>query len=533
MKKFLIVLLVLLVFTVIIAGCGKAAPTTPAPTTPAPSKPAPTTPATPAAPTPVSGGTLRWSGTTGPTTPIGYPPECLGPSGVTPQIAMQVLLKEYLGGSIGPNLASAYQVNTSKDNPSITFQLQKGVKFHDGTDFNAKAVEWNFEEMRKAPANASMVSNWKTIDIIDDYTLRLNLKEWQNAVIQTFCNSSTYLMSPTAFQTKGLEWVRWNMVGTGPFMQEKWQRDVTLTGVKNPNYWEKGKPYLDKIEYLFTADELSAVALLKTGGCEVVNCSAMYAKELGAAGYDVFAQYLGPQHLVPDSANPDSPWSNLKVRQAAEYAIDKENIAKSLGYGFWKTAYQFSTEASKAYDPTIPGRKYDVAKAKQLMTEAGYPSGFKTTIVAGPLFLNRDSILAIQSQLAAIGIQTEVQFPDMAKWSVMSRSTWNNALFYTSVNEWANQNVTFNYFIGTPGTSWLSAIRPAGYKELLDQSKVTPEQDPALLKKIENMIYDNVVAIPIYSSSLTWAFNKKVRDHGESKRGQANWYEPQNTWMAK
>jgi peptide/nickel transport system substrate-binding protein len=446
---------------------------------------------------------------------------------------MQTLLKEYLDGSIGPNLAASYQVNTSKEAPSITFQLQRDVKFHDGTVFNADAVKWNLEEIRKAPAQASTVANWGTIDVLDTYTVRLNLKEWQNSVIRSFGDSWGYMMSPTAFQTKGLEWVRWNMVGTGPFMQEKWQRDVTLSGVKNPNYWEKGKPYLDKIEYLFSADEMSSVALFKTGGCEVINCSAMYAKELGAAGYDIFAQYLGPQHLVPDSANADSPWSNLKVRQAAEYAIDKESIVNSLGYGFWRAAYQFSTPASKAYDPSLPPRKFDLAKAKQLMTEAGYPQGFKTKIIAGPLFLNKDSILAIQNMWLQIGIQTDIDFPDMAKWADLSAKEYKNAVLYTIVNEWGNQNVTFNYFIGTPGRSWLSAIRPPGYKELLDKSKATPEPDPVLLKQIEKMVYDNVVGIPVYSSSLTWAFKKNVRDHGAGTRGQANWYEPQNTWLAK
>ena len=262
-----------------------------------------------------------------------------------------------------------------------------------------------------------------------------------------------------------------------------------------------------------------------------LNSNGRLANELKAAGYNISLQYGGPQVLLPDSTNADSPWSNLKVRQAAEYAIDKESIVSAFGFGYWKSAYQFSTPASKAYDPAIPGRRYDVAKAKQLLAEAGFPSGFKTTIIAGPLFLFRDTIIAIQSQLAVIGIQAEVQFPDMAKWSEISNNPWKGAVLYSNINEWGNANNTFNYFMGTPAARWKSVIRPEGFAEMLNTSATTREPDPVMLKKMENLIYDNAACIPIYSGSLLWAFDKKVQDHGAGTRGQGNWYEPQNIWF--
>ena len=234
MKKVLITLIVLLSIICVVAGCAQStAPVSTA--TPTAPKTAATSPAA-TTPQPKYGGTMRWIESLGPTTPIGYPPEIAGPSGVTPQISLQVLLKEYLDGSIGPNLASSYEVDSSKDNPSITFHLQKGVKFHDGTDFNAQAVRWNYEEIKKAPANASNTNNWKSVDVIDDYTIRISLKEWKNSVIRSFADSWGYIVSPTAFQKNGLDWARYNMVGTGPFTQTGFQRDVTLTGARNLNY---------------------------------------------------------------------------------------------------------------------------------------------------------------------------------------------------------------------------------------------------------------------------------------------------------
>jgi len=165
------------------------------------------------------------------------------------------------------------------------------------------------------------------------------------------------------------------------------------------------------------------------------------------------------------------------------------------------------------------------------MAEAGFPNGFKTTILAGPLFLYRDTVLAIQSQLAAIGIQTDVQFPDMAKWTEISGNPWKGALLYSNISESGNQNKSFRYFVGVPAVRWKSVIRPEGFGEMLSVSEATPEQDPVMLKKIAKVISDNVMCIPVYSGSILWAFDKKVQDHGAGTRGQSNWYEPQNIWF--
>ena len=473
----------------------------------------------------------------GPTQPIGWPPECVGPSGVTPQISQQTLLKEMLDGSMKPNLAASYETNTDPANPSITFHLQKGVKFHDGSDFNAQAVKFNLENIKLSPYYAANTTNWKSIEVIDDYTVRVNLNTWQNVAVRVFGDTMSYMSSPTAYEKNGLDWVRYHIVGTGPFMHTEWQRDVVLSGVRNDNYWEKGKPYLDAFKYVFVSDELTSIALFRSGGGDAVgNSNPKILAELEAEGNQIVPQYLGPFSLFPDSANQDSPWSNVKVRMAVEYAIDKEGLAKTFGYG-WKPAYQFSTSASKAYDPEIEAkaRKYNVAKAKELMAEAGYPNGFKTQIIAGPLFLNKDVVLAIQAYLGKIGIQAEAIFPDMAKWGDISQNPWKNALLYTSINEWGNQNSTFNYFLGDPSSAviYKSTWKPDNWKQLLDESKITPEPDPVKLKAMENIIWENELAIPLYYSANIMVFKPWVKDHGQGTRGQSNWFEPQNTWLDK
>lgn len=528
MKNTLFVLVIFMVCALIITGCNTAT-TSPSATTPAASKIT-----SPSAPPKISGGVLRWLEAIGPTTPIGLPAECSGPSGLTPQISLETLLKEQFGGAIKPGLAASYDVSTNP--PSLTFHLQKGVKFSDGTDFNAQAAKWNLDQVKTSTLYASNTANWKSIDVVDDSTIRVSFNTWLNTIIPDFCGQMTNQISPTAFNKNGIDYMRWHLVGTGPFIQTDFQKDVSLTAVRNPNYWQQGKPYLDGFKYSFIGDPMTREALFKSGGADVIqtNGNAQMANRLKDAGYNIVTQLNGPNVLVMDSANADSPWSNLKVRQAAEYALDKEAMSKTLGAGWWQAVYQFSNPGSLAYDSTIAPRKYDVAKAKQLLKDAGYPNGFKTSIIANPLGLNKDLVLAVQDQLSSVGIIADAQFPDTSKWTTdYSLGTWKNGILVSSLFDRGNQNTTFNYFLGVPATTWKSVARPDGWKELLEASKATPNQDVTILKKLEKIVDDNVLCIPLTAGNNVWAMMKNVQDTGEGTRGQSSWINPEDAWMNK
>ncbi|MCR4393248.1 MAG: ABC transporter substrate-binding protein, partial [Dehalococcoidales bacterium] len=252
MKRYLIPIIILLACILVITGCGQNATTPATSTSPKPTTSATSTttmtgtstiqPTTTATTTPVSGsskygGVLRLIEPSGPGTPIGWNPETSGGSVLSMQLSLQFLLKEMKGGKIEPNLAESYEVNTSLDAPSITFHLRKGVKFHDGTDFNAQAVKWNYEMTKAGGMSAGTTNYWKSIEAIDDYTLRVNFTTWQNRVIRSFADGVAYVCSPTAYEKMGLEWIRWHMVGTGPFKQVDFKRDTSLTTERWENYW--------------------------------------------------------------------------------------------------------------------------------------------------------------------------------------------------------------------------------------------------------------------------------------------------------
>ncbi len=540
MKRLIIPLVVLILAAILITGCAKAATTTAAKTTSA----APATTAAPAAttsaaPAPVInkfGGTLRIIETAAPGAPIGA--EWEGNLGTynTQQWVLERLLKEKVDGTMQAELAERWEVTSTGPEPNIVFYLRKGVKFHDGTDMNAAAIAWNFDMFKKAGMFTATTNFWKSWDIIDDYTIRMNYTTWRNTSLRSWENY--FMVSPTAFKEKGIEWVRNNMVGTGPFMQTSYQKDVSLTAVRNPNYWQKdaeGKalPYLDKIELLYVADETTREALWKKGDAEMLVSSTKQAVRLQSPDWTILTRSGGPTILAPDSNNAASPYANKNIRLAVEYAIDREALAKSTGYGYDKAAYQMSTSLAKAYDPAIQPRNFDLDRAKQLMKDGGYPSGFKTTIFVGP-GVNRDPVIIIQAALAKIGIEVELQFPEPAAWqAVTTQPAKVNSMVYIPLNEWSNYNTTLNVFFSGLGFYLPSNKKPAGYVDMFNNSLNAPGPDPALLKIISNAFYDDCTIVPLVYSTFVFMVRPSVQDSGLTLQGTQNAWDYARVWLKK
>jgi len=236
--------------------------------------------------------------------------------------------------------------------------------------------------------------------------------------------------------------------------------------------------------------------------------------------------------LFPDSANADSPWANVKVRQAVEYAVDKEAIARTFGYGFWKAAYQLPNPDSQAYVSTITARKYDVAKARQLLAEAGFPNGFKTKIIAQNT-VNKDIIVALQSYLGKIGIQVELDFPEPAKFVEYQQGTWKNALIYAQVGQSPNYNQTFGFSFASPRTNYKSLKNPDKWFDLMNETNSAPAMDPKIMQKLTQVLYEDTTVIPISYATAMWVVKDGVQDSGIGTRGGTPYWNAENVWKSK
>jgi ABC-type transport system substrate-binding protein len=543
MKKGNLIIIGLLLVLILASACSQAAtskPATSAPTTSATTTAAPTTskPATTTAPTTSAapqgdkyGGTLKYALAAGLVGSLGYMPEVGNAAGVSLQAVIERLMILKMDGSVQPELATSWKI--ADDRKSITINLRKGVKFHDGSDFNADVVKWNLD-LQKA-AKKSDVANWTSVDVVDPYTIRINLTIYTNTLFSALGKLSiTGMASKDAFDKKGIDWVRKNPVGTGPFMFVSYQPEAKLTLKRNPNYWDTGKPYLDGIEMPVIADDTVRRLSFEKG--DIISYSPAapsIAKELEASGkYNLVLRTSGPRVLAPDSMDPKSPWADVRVRYAASYALDRDALVKALGSGHSTAPYQIMQSQKDIVISGLIPTKYNPDKAKSLLAEAGYPTGFKSTLTGRPTIITTDQVTAVAGMLRNAGINVTVDTVTAAKYDSMRiGGTWDGVLAETMLVQ-ANKNDTFiSYFTGM---QWQYTKRPLGFKEALDASLSTTEINTASIKTIIQLLYDDMTVIPFYEEDTASFENKAFhQDYNYADYNGVDSPRYSNVWLDK
>ena len=417
-------------------------------------------------------------------------------------------------GVIDPELATNWEIASDKSH--VILKLRKGVKFHDGTDFNAQAAKWNIDRWVESPnPQLSMV---KSTDVIDDYTFRLNLSDWDATILSSLCQD-TFIISPTAFKKNGAEWAKFNPVGTGPFKLLKFKRGSYLKYEKFVDYWEKGLPYLDGVLITQIPDPMTALASLKNGDLDaLVGVDAISGDEMRkTGGFDVVVAYINHEVLYFNSEDQSSIFSDRRVREALEYAIDKHSIAKSVYRNLYSPTYEIVHSINILTDPGTVPRKYNPGKAKQLIKEAVYPKGLKIklTFQAGSP-ITRDLFTAIQKNLRDVGIEVEANpLQGPASMQAQFQRQPPNALQLAgqpgstlSMLEYSKRTLHRDslYFQG--------AKKPEGFHELLEKALLTMDKKEQLgyLSKMEKLAYNFAMITPLFIQCRIVIQNQKVKD---------------------
>jgi peptide/nickel transport system substrate-binding protein len=429
MKKLIYLLLTVIIISgLLISGCSKSTST-----------------ATSGSGKPVSGGTLRVLGATG-VSNLSYVPG-QGMTDETIAKAYAETLVYYSGtGDFKPELAKSWKIDEAAK--TLTFKLEEGVKFHDGTPFNAEAVKWNVQNL----IDSKRLSNGKYVDSIeavDQYTFRYNLNALMtpSIMLHSYGYDLLTMFSPTAFKTAGgtipadsdieksKAWAGSHFVSTGPFMFDSWVQDVSFRIVKNPNYWRGSKyPYLDAIEYTFVADATIASAKMQAGEADAWQGPALKeATDLEKMGFNLITGVGGfYSDIIPNNVSEGSPFKDAKVRQALEYAIDRDALAVGLGYGKLVAIKQTGgPTSSQGYNKDFKVREYNVQTAKDLLTQAGFPTGIRTKMMIFTSSAN-DMATAIQANLADAGIIVDIDVADPGRYiGALYSGGWDGLLLWS------------------------------------------------------------------------------------------------------
>ena len=524
MKKALSVLIALLMLTALVAACNGGGDDTDAPASP-PASPANTasapgednrpTGAPPEPPPDVQqddkyGGILRVVNAAEGGAPIGIPWGVSTLENLLKPPFFECLLAQTTMGELEPRLAESWNVDLT--NNEIVVNIRQGIFFSDGSPFNAEAAAWNIMMGVEA---LQYNQNITACEVRSEYTFAVKFDVWSNAIIVGLSNY--YMCSMESYLANGEEWAGENPIGTGPFVMTEYIHGQHIKAVRNENYWQAGKPYLDGVEFHLIRDRVAQTMAMQASGdsrIDVLNTnSAEQVSELMERGYDAYILYTGPVSMFPSSMDDNSPLAKLEVRQALSYAINREALVAARGFGIMTPGTQWVEANSIAHLPDSYDQSYDPDRARELLAEAGYPNGFHTTLISQPGVADRDGTVAIQAMLEAVGITSDIEFPDAGAYSTLRAAGWDG-ICVAGARQFAFVYNSFYLYFDWNQRFYVSVRRPEGWEQALRAAEETPEPDPAVLQRAHAMLLDFMTAIPIYNITDNWVFQSNVHDTG-------------------
>ena len=412
-------------------------------------------------------------------------------SGVIFYNVQEGLVKVDRHGKLVPWLAERWH---TADNRNYTFFLKKGVRFHNGRELKAADVKYAFERALNPETKHPYARDYEAIgDLIvkDDYTVTFALKSVNASLLQNIARAGSVIYPREAVET-----MKSAPIGTGPFRFEEWVRGDRIVLVRNPDYHVKGLPKLERVTYRFITDPNAVLAALKAGDVDV----------------SLFG--LGPEHvqdvqkdprfqvIVGDTTNDvilamnnsHKPYTDVRVRRALTYGINKNDVLKGAMFGMGKILGTNVDPLNPYYVDMSNAMPYDPAKAKKLLAEAGYPNGFDTVLKVSPQYyytVRSGEIIA--DNLKKIGVNVRIEQIEWGQWlsRVFREADYDLTIIGHAeawdIKNYANPRYYFRY--DSPK-----------FQELFARSEVTVDD------KARRDVYTQMQKLMVEDAPVVWLF---------------------------
>lgn len=452
-----------------------------------------------------------------------------------------------------PSLATSWSV--SADGKTWTFKLRPGVKFHDGTNFDAEAVKFNVERWWdaknpigyrnagksyeiwqqifggfKGDAN-SLLQDFK---IIDKSTIQFVLKQPFAAFPSAIGSGFFGIASPTAIKKAGANYGTPNSlaVGTGPFVFKEWRTGDRVTLAKNLNYWQKGFPKNNQLVIRFVNDPAARLAQLRAGQIDfTVDLAPDQIKEIQSDPNLVAVPR--PSFNVGYLALNTSykPLADVRVRQAIDLAINKQQIVQAFWGDLGETSPHFIPSIlSWAQSKNLTKNEPNPQKAKQLLTQAGYPNGFDLELwympVSRPYFPTPKPIAeAFAADLSAIGIRVKLNTKDWAAYIAdRKKSPGFQAFMLGWTADYGDPDSFYYPHFGPGGTVDIGGWKNPKVIQLLNQGRATGDRAARakIYAQVDDILHQEAVRLPIVHSQPLLAKRKNIEGWIPSPLGSEN-----------
>ncbi len=433
-----------------------------------------------------------------------------------------------------PGLAESWQ---NPDEKTYLFKLRPGVKFHDGSDFTADDVKYSLERLFDQ-ATAAPFKSWfdaiTSIETPDKQTVKMNLKAPFAPLVANFAAMRGSAIIPKDAATKSN--LQLQAIGTGPFVLKEYMPESHFTLSKNKNYWDKGLPYLDDVTFKVLVDEDARVAGLRSGQIQYAYVSTEGAQRL-TSEKSITVNQGKKAWLVAHFMNTfRKPFDDVRVRQAISLAVNRQEVIDKAVGGAGTLSGPMPTGHGDWFIPPekLP-YKQDLAKAKELLAQAGFPNGFKTTITCSPQYPEFVSAsVVLQQQLKQVGIDAEVI---QMEWGNFSKDTskaggWKYDIKITAMTFYPDPDgYLYNSWHTDSNSNYTYSNRK--FDDIVTQARSTLDSPKRhdLYNQAQQILLDESPAIFWYVGNNIEALNNANKGYVQSYTGRRIFLK--KTWLDK
>ncbi len=426
--------------------------------------------------------------------------------------------------AIEPCLATEW--NISADGKVYTFKLRQGVKFHDGTPFNADAVKFSVE--RQLPPNkiddmpyASFTFGLvEKVEKVDDYTVKFTLKEPNTPFLANLAMSlAAPIVSPEAAKKFGDKFIE-NPVGTGPYKFIKWDKSQSITLEKNNDYWGS-KAKTDKVVFKFTKENSVRASELMTGAVDIIDgVDPNDVPKLEQSKMAIFKDKgMNINYMAFNCSR--APFNDPKLREAISYAINRDELVKFLYQGFAEKADSPMPSFIPGHNSAVKPYEYNVDKAKALLKELGKENlEVKMIAYSNPRPYNpvngQKLAEAVQNYLAKVGIKAKIDVYPWTEYKQKTAQGEGDILFYGWVGDNGDADNFLSLFDSNEIKSTLNVAKYVNPEvdKLLAKARAVPngEERNKVYQQMQEIVAKDAPWLPISHAASMAAYSPKVKN---------------------
>lgn len=433
----------------------------------------------------------------------------------------ETLLYPTNDGQLLPKLAESYEYDDSKT--GLTLHLRKDVKFSDGTPMTSADVKFTLESALKSNA-ASSIGGLKSVDIVDDYTVKLNLESYDNEFLANLASVPISIQSKAAYDS-GMD--KPYLIGTGPYKFEEWKSGEYVSVVRNENYWDPANAgKVERIIWKPILEASSRVIALQNGEIDVAIDPPINELDNLQNDKNITVFEKPGTRLFYFAFNvTKAPWDNKTLRQAVACAINRDDVLDVAVYGKGTKQKTILNRGLWGFYDDMEGFDYDLDRAKKLMADAGYPNGgIETTMLIANSNPYSNIATVIQADLQQIGINVKITEVEDATLKQMCRDG-EQELYLWRWNEDQKDDWVYRDLFYTGSSSNFQHYSSDKADQLIDAVRTEPDQDKRYKEGVELQEYlvDECPQVPLYIANLVIAYRKGLKGDYFFGGGNHDW----------